>query len=93
MCEAKRNVRKPENPTLTIGKLIEGNDYDYVEYRMLIGKLPDQKDGIFAGHFCVENGKIIPLDGDVYHERDVVLAYEEWSDERIKKGLTIWVQG
>lgn len=38
MCEAKRNVCKPENLTLTIGKLIEGKDYDCVEYRMLIGK-------------------------------------------------------
>lgn len=78
-----------ENKT-TIGDLIKDKDYDYISYRLT---MKDKSESFFAGCFKSENGKIIPLDGDVYSLDEEVLRYEEWSkpEEGINKGLTVVV--
>lgn len=71
---------------MTIGDLIK-NNYDYIEYRIM---LPNGND-IFAGCFSSKDGEIIPLDGDSYSKDEEVLCYREWSNLEvgIKNGLTI----
>ena len=78
-----------ENKT-TIGDLIKDKDYDYISYRLT---MKDKSESFFAGCFKSENGKIIPLDGDVYSLDEEVLQYEKWDkpEEGIYKGLTVVV--
>lgn len=83
-------MTKCNKPYPTIGDLIKDQNYDYVSYRLT---MEDKNESIFAGCFKAENGKIIPLDGDVYGLDEEVLRYEEWNkpEEGIYKGLTIVV--
>lgn len=75
---------------MTIGDLIKNKDYDYVSYRLTLS----DGSNTFAGCFSSKDGKIIPLDGDVYDEDEKVLSYEEWSrpEVDIQNGLTVVVQ-
>lgn len=79
---------------MTVGDLIKHKDYDYISWRVT---LPEKAGGgdTFFGCTKSENGKLIPLDGDIYSEDTEVLSYEEWSDEEegIKNGLTIVYEG
>lgn len=74
---------------MTIGELIQNKDYDRIEYRIINQKFAD---GIFAGIFASKNGEIISLDGDSYSKDEEVKKYEEWTNEKVKNGLTIWVK-
>ena len=83
-------MTKCNKPYPTIRDLIKDKDYDYISYRLT---MKDKSESFFAGCFKSENGKIIPLDGDVYSLDEEVLRYEEWSkpEEGIYKGLTVVV--
>jgi hypothetical protein len=85
-------MKKYSKPYPTIEEVIKNKDYDYVSYR--INHISDE-DGIFAGCFKTENGKIISLDGDSYSLNEKVIASEEWEDEEenINNGLTVIVEG
>lgn len=85
-------MKKYNEPYPTIKEVIKNKDYDYVSYR--ISHTSDE-DGIFAGCFKTENGKIISLDGDSYSLNEKVIASEEWKDEEenINNGLTVIVEG
>jgi hypothetical protein len=76
-------------------------DYDYVSYRLTDRYFDETKQdidyidsSIFAGCFAIKDGKIIPLDGDVYDEDEEVLYFEKWvyPEEGITNGLTIVVK-
>lgn len=94
-----------EEPYPTIGDIIKGKNYDYVSYRVCFEKegyegiLPDYyfTEGMFTGAFAVNNGEIIPLDGDTYYKTEEVVESEEWTqltDERETiNGLTVVVEG
>lgn len=79
---------------MTVEDLIKNKDYDYISWRVT---LPERFGGgdTFAGCARSENGKLIPLDGDIYSEKTEVLEYEEWDnpEENIKNGLTILYDG
>lgn len=79
---------------MTIGDLIKNKDYDYISWRVT---LPERASGgdTFFGCTRSENGKLIPLDGDIYSEKTKIISYEEWEDEEegIKNGLTIVCEG
>ena len=85
-------MKKYNKPYPTIKEVIKNKDYDYVSYRII--HISDE-DGIFAGCFKTENGKIISLDGDSYSLNEKVIASEEWKDEEenINNGLTVIVEG
>lgn len=93
-------LKKYTKPYPTIGDIISGKNFDYVSYRGYDEKrnLPpatgNNTDGEFCGCFKVTNGKIIPLDGDSYSNKETVIASEEWTmpDEGIEKGLTVIVE-
>lgn len=79
---------------MTVGDLIKNKDYDYISWRVT---LPEEAGGgdTFFGCTRSENGKLIPLDGDIYSENTEIISYEEWFDEKegIKNGLTIVYEG
>lgn len=79
---------------MTIKDLITKKDYDYISWRVT---LPENAGGgdTFFGCTKSENGKLIPLDGDIYSEDTEIISYEEWNDEDegIKSGLTIIYEG
>ena len=86
---------KYDKPYLTIGELISGKDYDYVSYRVVYDSpYCDKENGEFTGCFAVNDGKIVPLDGDCYDYYEEVIASEEWSqpEDGVIKGLTIIVE-
>ena len=70
--------------------LIKNKDYDYIEYRT---NLPPKFGGgtTFLGACESKNGKLIPLDGDIYNGNQDVLNSEEWSNYVIKNGLTVFI--
>lgn len=76
--------------TVIVKDLINKKDYDYIAWR---GTSPDNVTGtdIFMGVCKSENGKLIPLDGDLYSDTEVVVKYEEWAndEEGIINGLTV----
>lgn len=89
------NYKLYDKPYPTIGDLIKGKNYDYVSYRLV-----HESDYEFAGCFKVEEGEIIPLDGDEYYPGEEVVASEEWSmpEEEIYHGLSVvceceWLKG
>ena len=93
-------MQEYNKPYPTIGDIIKGKDYDYVEYRLTMPKNKKNFEGnfsteksIYAGCFSVENGKINSIDGDTYGLSESVIASEEWSNESVKKGLTVVVPG
>ena len=78
---------------MTVGELIKNKDYDYIEWR---ATLPAALSGdIFVGCSRSENGKLISLYGDSYHEDTEIISYEEWShvEGGIKNGLTVVFEG
>lgn len=79
---------------MLVKDLIRKKDYDYISWRVT---LPEEYSGedVFFGSARSENGKLIPLDGDIYSESTEVLKYEEWEnpEESIKNGLTVLVKG
>lgn len=77
---------------MTVKDLIKNKDYDYISWRMTLPEGFDEKD-IFFGATRSENGKLIPLDGDVYYEDTEVLSYEEWSSVDVDHGLTVVCKG
>ena len=87
-------IMRYNKPYPTIGELIRDKNYDYISYRLMIPGFDDEN-GEFAGCFSSKNGEIIPLDHDIYHECEEVIASEEWSmpEEGIKNGLTVVVEG
>lgn len=88
-------MNKYTKPYPTIGALIKDKNYDYVDYRIIYPDCDDEKRGEFIGCFKVKDGKIIPLDGDIYEENESVIASEEWTKdyngEKIN-GLTVVVE-
>lgn len=97
-CKTLRHNRYKE-PYPTIGEIIKGKNYDYVDYRIRLNekdypKLSPKywfKDGIFAGAFKVVNGEIVSLDHDSYSLKEPVIESEEWSHDNVTNGLTIIV--
>ena len=89
-----RNMQEYIKPYPTIGDLIKGKDYDYVSYRVLFPGAPDDY-GDVCGCFAVNNGKIVPLDGDSYEYDEDVIMSEEWCNPKVDvlKGLTVIVEG
>ena len=84
---------KYAQPYPTIGSIIGKRDYDYVSYRLWCnGKYG--KDGVFAGCFSAKDGKITPIDGDIYSKNEKVVASEEWTNEEegVCSGLTVVVR-
>ena len=47
---------------------------------------------MFFGACKSKNGELIPFDGDSYSEDEVVIKYEEWSNDTFENGLTIVVE-
>lgn len=88
-------MNKYTKPYPTIGALIKDKNYDYVDYRIIYPGCNDEERGEFIGCFKVEDGKIIPLDGDIYEENELVIASEEWIKDYNRKkinGLTVVVE-
>lgn len=85
--------------TLVKDILTPQRDFDYVSYRMFLGKIEQftkTSETIFAGCFaisCIGGLHIASLDGDTYSLLENVLAYEEWTDpdNNVYNGLTIIV--
>lgn len=90
----KRLINKNEKSYPTIGDLIKNKDYDYIEYRVIIPFIDEQRD-IFAGAFKVKSGQVISIDGGIYDKNKKVIKSEEWSnpEKGIKNGITIIVNG
>ena len=76
---------------VTVGDLIARKDYDYISWRVTAPKNLDEKD-MFFGICQSKDGKLISIDGDSYSESEIVLRYEEWSDNEIENGLTVVVE-
>ena len=78
---------------MIVKDLIKDKDYDYISWRVM---LPDNigNEDIFFGYCASKNGELIPLDGDVYSDKEDVLKYEEWSNPKdgIKNGLTTVIE-
>ena len=77
---------------MTVKELIKNKDYDYISWRTTPPKYWDEED-IFIGACKSKNGELIPLDQDYYSEDEVIVRYEEWSNDKIKNGLTVVVEG
>ena len=77
---------------MTVKELIKNKDYDYISWRITPPKYWDEED-IFIGACKSKKGELIPLDHDSYSENEVVVRYEEWSNDNIKNGLTVVVEG
>ena len=77
---------------LTIGDLIKNKDYDFISYRVTPpeGRLEED---IFFGVCKSQNGQLISLDGDTYCESEEVLRWEEWSTDKVARGLTVVCEG
>lgn len=76
---------------MIVKDLIDKKDYDYIEWRVTAPKYLDEPNMLFG--FCEsKNGHIISLDGDLYYEDEVVLSYEEWSNDSVQNGLTVVVE-
>lgn len=76
---------------VTVGDLIARKDYDYISWRVTAPNNLDEKD-VFFGICQSKGGKLISIDGDSYSESEIVLRYEEWSDNEIENGLTVVVE-
>ena len=78
---------------MIVKDLIEKKDYDYISWRVT---LPEKSGGgdTFFGCAKSENGKLIPLDHDIYYGDEVVLRYEVWPklEYGVKNGLTVVVE-
>lgn len=77
---------------MIVRNLIKDRDYNYIEWRIT---LPENMGGgdTFFGSCESKNGKLIPHDQDYYSEDEEVIRYKEWSNEKIKNGLTVVVKG
>ena len=83
---------------MRVKDLIKNKDYDYISWRIKVDEADRDKigeDDIFFGVCYSRNSSLIPLDGDIYSEDEVVLSYEEWSnpEKGIVNGLTVVVEG
>ena len=76
---------------MTVKDLIKKKDYDYISWRL---EPPEDwiEEDIFAGACKSKDGKLISIDGDSYSENEVVVRYEEWTDNDFKNGLTVVVK-
>lgn len=79
---------------MTIEEIIKNENYDYIDIRITPPK-GWKEDNIFAGCCKSENGKIIPLDGDIYDVHQEVVSSERWKNEKcgIENGLTVVLTG
>lgn len=70
--------------------LIKNKDYDHISVRVTAPEGFKEED-IFFGICHSENGELISDDGDSYDPEEIVLRYEEWSNEArgVVNGLTI----
>ena len=76
---------------MIVKDLIKDKDYDYIEWRVTAPKCCDERDVLFG--ICEsKNGHLFSLDGDLYYENEVVLSYEEWSNNSVQNGLTLVVE-
>lgn len=93
------NHNEYKKPYPTLGEIVKGKNYDYVDYRIRLNKKTYPKlspkywfkEGVFAGAFKVVNGEIVPLDYDTYSLKEPVLESEEWLQDNVTNGLTIIV--
>lgn len=77
---------------MIVRDLIKAKDYDYIEWRIT---LPENMGGgnTFSGSCESKNGELISHDQDFYSKDEEVISYKEWSNKKIKNGLTIVVKG
>ena len=75
---------------MIVKDLISKNDYDYIEWRVVLPKRFGDID-IFCGICKSVNGVLISLDGDTYSEDTEIIRYEEWVnlENGIDNGLTV----
>ena len=76
---------------MIVKDLIKKKDYDYISWRLEPPKDWFEED-ILAGACKSKDGKLISIDGDSYSENEVVIRYEEWSDNDFKNGITVVVK-
>lgn len=88
---AKEIENSFEEQIMTVKDLIKNKDYDYISWRVTTPPEWGEPDMFFGACKSV-NGELIPLDGDNYYEDEVVVGYEEWSDDEIKNGLTVVIE-
>ena len=76
---------------MTVKDLIKNKDYDYISWRITAPYWWGEPD-MFFGACKSKNGELIPFDGDSYSEDEVVIKYEEWSNDTFENGLTVVVE-
>lgn len=72
--------------------LIKDKDYDYIELRITLPKNVGGGDTFF-GSCESKNGELFSHDQDYYSKDEEIISYKEWSNKKIKNGLTIIVKG
>ena len=77
---------------VTVRDLLQVKEYGLVEFRCPYpSRLNLAHLSILIGYCTVENGKLIPMDGDYYSDKEIVLSHEEWAMEDGKLALTVVV--
>lgn len=79
-----------EQPMEFCNTLLFSDKYNLIQIH---DNTPVGEDNIvgFAGVCKVENGEVIPLDGDSYTKYMTVIAYEEFTTDNGKLGLNLLV--
>lgn len=77
---------------MIVKDLIKDKDYDYISWRVTAPEDWRDEPDMFFGACKSKNGELIPLDGDSYSEDEIVVRYEEWSNDEIEHGLTVVVE-
>ena len=76
---------------MIVKDLIKNKDYDYISWRTTTPDWWGKPDMLFGACKSI-NGELIPFDNDTYSENEIVVHYEEWSNDLFKNGLTIVVE-
>ena len=80
-------VRDVSEQNITVGDLIQDENYDCIEWRVTTPPDWDEPDMLFG--YCESvNGELIPLDGDTYSKSEVVVRYQKFRGGDVENGLT-----
>lgn len=84
-------VRDVSGQNITVGDLIQDEDYDLIEWRATTPPSWDEPDMLFG--YCESiNGELISLDGDTYSKGEVVVRYQKFRGGDVENGLTVVVE-